>query len=254
MIQRLDVLKDFTIRATDGAIGGVADVYFDDSSWTVRYLVVDTGSWLPGRKVLLAASVLGAPVGASREFPVALTRRQVKESPDIDTDKPVSRQHEADLHGYYGWPPYWGAAAMAPGVAAPAAAVVPPFDIPAARDAPADRRESGDPHLRSGREVTGYHIQARDGAIGHVEDLLIDEAGWRIRYLLVDTRNWLPGRKVVVATDCAATVDWAQRAVSVELTREQVKGSPEYDDVAGIDRSYEEALYAHYARRPYWSL
>ena len=220
----------------------------------VRYLVADTGGWLTGRKVLLPTSVLGTPAGPDREFPVTLTRSQVKDSPDIDTEKPVSRQHESALYGYYGWPPYWGAAAMMPGIAASAVGVVPPLDVPAAAQTSPPDDEQGDPHLRSGREVAGYQVDARDGAIGHVEDLLIDDADWRVRYLLIDTRNWLPGRKVVVAVDSVMSFDWSRRAVAVDPTRAQVEGSPDYDELAGIDRSYEEALYAHYAYRPYWGL
>ncbi|HEV7368218.1 PRC-barrel domain-containing protein [Arenibaculum sp.] len=249
MIRSLDVLRSYTIRATDDVLGGVRDLYFDDTSWTVRYLVVDTGTWLPGRSVLIPTSALGKPDAARQHFPVDLTRRQVKDSPDVDVDRPVSRQVEADVYGYYGWAPYWGAGAgVAPGMPG-YMAVPPPQTAP-----PVRHREEGDPHLRSGREVTGYYIGASDGDVGHVDDLLVEDDGWRLRYLLVDTVNWLPGRKVLVASDWIRSVSWSEQKIHVGLTREQVKNSPEYDEVAGVNRAYEEQLYAHYGERPYWGV
>lgn len=250
MIQSLNIIRKYSIQATDGILGSVSDIYFDDAEWTVRYLVVDTGTWLSGRKVLIPASALGSPDNRLRHFPVQLTRAQVEDAPSIDEDKPVSRQHEADLHGYYGWEPYWGAGGLAPGMAGYAPGAIPPPPPEPAAGAIAE--EPGDPHLRSGREVIGYRIAATDGDVGHVEDILVDDDGWRVRYLLVDTRNWLPGRKVVMAPDWVRTIDWAERKVAVDHTRDQVKGSPEYDEVAGVSRAYERGLYEHYGRTAYW--
>jgi uncharacterized protein YrrD len=248
MIQSLNIVRDYAILATDGTLGSVSDIYFDDRSWAVRYLVVDTGTWLPGRKVLIPTSALGAPDSPRREFPVNLTREQVKSAPSIDEDKPVSRQHEADLYGYYGWAPYWGGGAITPGLAGYAPGIVPPPEPPAA-----DREhEQGDPSLRSGREVVGYGLRASDGDIGHVEDILIEDEGWRVRYLLIDTRNWLPGRKVVIAPDWVRAIDWTSRRIEIDHTRDQVKGSPEYNQVAGVSRAYERGLYEHYGRTAYW--
>src|SRR5689334_4092581 len=107
MIRGADGLKGFTIGATDGEVGGVNDLYFDDERWVIRYLVVDTGNWLPGRKVLISPHAVRTTQWELRRVDVALTRQQVKGSPDIDTDKPVSRQHEAAFFSYYGYPAYW---------------------------------------------------------------------------------------------------------------------------------------------------
>lgn len=204
MLRSLEVLRDYMIHATDDVLGGVSDLYFDDTAWTVRYLAVDTGTWLPGRKVLIPASSLGKPDAARSQFPVDLTRKQVEDSPGIDVDQPVSRQHEAG---------------------------------------------QGD-RLRSGREITGYAIGALDGDVGHVDDLLVDDDGWRLRYLLVDTVNWLPGRRVVIASDWIRSVDWAERKIHVDLNRGQVKSSPEYDEAEGVTRAYEDDLFAYYERTP----
>ncbi|HSK41445.1 MAG TPA: PRC-barrel domain-containing protein [Arenibaculum sp.] len=258
MFWNFETLRDYGLHATDGHIGQISDIYFDDRDWTVRYVVVDTGTWLPGRKVLIPPGELGEPEPGRRDLPIGITRQQVKDSPDISTDRPVSRQEEESLHAYYGWAPYWGGPMVAGwgGIPAGAPMVPPPGSAPVPPTGPgADARPQeethGDPHLRSGREIEGYHIAAEDGSIGHVEDYLIDHA-WHVRYLIIDTRNWLPGRKVVVAPDWVRRIDWAAREVEVDLTREQIRNSPEYDPLTQLDRGFEQQLYGYYGRMPYW--
>ena len=245
MLWSLNHLRHYRIRATDGSLGAVEDIFFDDAAWTVRYLVVDT-AWLFGRRVLLPPDVLEHPDAVAREFPVALNKEQVKNSPDIDADQPVSRQQEIDLYGYYGWAPYWGVWAAAP---LPPDGVVPPATAPPAGES---ERQRGDPHLRSGREVIGYHLRATDDSVGHVADLLIDEAGWIIRYLVVDTGGWLPGRKVLLAPNWVRAISWAGRDVVVALSRAEIESSPEYDPAEDVARDYEDRLHRHYGRTGYW--
>jgi hypothetical protein len=232
-------LRGYTIRAADGDIGKVHEFYFDDRGWIIRYLVVDTGTWLPGRRVLLSPSAMGQPDWETHVLPVGLTKGQVEHSPPIDADKPVSRQMERELHAYYGWRPYWGSATV--------------MAIQTEEEANQEaEQEQNDPHLRSTREVIGYHIRARDGEIGHVEDLIANDEGWGIRYLVVDTHNWLPGRKVLVDPFWAEQVSWAERRVHVDMTREMVKNSPEFDPSAPVNREYEVRLYDFYGRPKYW--
>lgn len=247
------------VQATDDTIGSVTDILFDDDDWTVRWVVVDTGTWLPGRKVLLPTSVLGHPDPASRMFPVDATRKQVEESPGLGHDEPVSRQMETDIYGYYGWSPYWdpGTAAF-PGyvpllagqpAAAPAAGLARPGAGPGTAT---EAEQRGDPHLRSVKEVTGYHIRAPDDDIGHVEEFLLEDTGWTIRYIVVDTRNWWPGKQVLLAPKWIDHVDWGAQQVHVRVTRKQVETSPEYDPSATSDRAFEERLHGHYGQIPYW--
>lgn len=249
MIRSLNSLLSYQIRARDGEIGTVHDFFFDDEFWTVRYLVVDTGRWLPGRKVLLTPDALDQPAWAAASVPVNLTREQIKSSPEMDADKPVSRQRQIELHRHYGWPFYWTGGGVWPDPVAP---VPPP-----AGASPSDletKREPGDPHLRSLREITGYHIEASDGSIGHVEDLVTDEDAWEIRYLVVDTRNWLPGRKVLIAPRWfVGPISWSERKVKVFMTQASIRNSPEYDPKAPINREYEIRLYDYYGRPGYWS-
>jgi hypothetical protein len=174
---------------------------------------------------------------------------QVEHSPHISTDEPVSRQIETDLHTYYGWTPYWRRGLPPFGLGAAAAAET---LARAAKEKDEKDEQKGDPHLRSTREVIGYHIQARDGEIGHVEDFVIDDEAWFIRYLVIDTRNWLPGRKVTLAPTWAEQVSWFERKVHVDLNRETVKNSPEFVPSMPVNREYEVRLYDYYGRPYYW--
>ncbi|WP_372624633.1 PRC-barrel domain-containing protein [Falsiroseomonas sp.] len=249
MLWRSTTLIGSGIRARDGEIGSIADLLFDETDWTVRWVLVDTGTWLTGRRVLLPPSCFGAPGGVTLEYPVDLTRKQVEESPEIDFDAPVSRQLESRVYSHYGWTPYWNLG-YAPPFAAPG--LLPTTGQ--APPAPEPRQEpSGDPHLRSAREVTGYYVQATDGDIGHVEEFLVDDESWVIRYAMIDTANWWPARKVLLSPRSFREIDWATQKVRVDVTREQVKASPEYDPSTTLQRDHEARLHAHYGVAPYWS-
>ncbi len=261
MLFKLSDLRGLSVRADDGAVGSIDDTYFDDATWDIRYAVADTGTWLSGRKVLLAPSVLGTPDFARGELPAALRRDQVAESPHVDTNRPVSRQQESRLHEYYGWAPYWAgpiAPAIPPLATAPGYAYAPTTakgrgaTDRTAEEVEARARESADPHLRSAREVIGYYISAKDGNIGHVEDFLGDADRWAIRYMIVDTRNWLPGKKVLVSPQWIESVSWTDKQVRVDLGQDQIRNSPEYDPARAIDRTYEGRLFNYYGRVPYW--
>lgn len=257
MLWRTSEIIGYGIRATDGSIGSISDLLFDDISWTLRWAVIDTGTWLPGRQVLLPPSALGRPDSTSREFPVDLTRDRVKDSPSIERDAPVSRQMEADIYGYYGWTPYWTAGYAYPGYipapgAAPGAVPATAAGYPRPGEGGAPGEPEGDPHLRSVSEVTGYYVRATDEDIGHIEEFLIEEDSWVLRYLVVDTKNWWPGKLVLVSPQWVVDVRWNEQQVAIDLTREQVKNSPEYNPIAPVDRAYEERLYDHYGYPRYW--
>jgi sporulation protein YlmC with PRC-barrel domain len=255
MLRNVKDLQGYTIQATDGDIGSVRTFYFDDRDWRVRYLVVDTGNWLPGKRVLLSPESLHSPLLDTEDLPVNLTRDQVRDSPDIDTDRPVSRQQEVALHAHYNWPAYWtmrDPLVAQDLVARPGGPPVPPPGIPAATPDLIDAQHR-DVHLHSMREVIGYHIQASDGQIGHVEDIIIDTDTWAVHYIIIDTRNWLPGKKVLVAPDWIEEVNWTDSQVHVELSRDQIKDSPEFDASTPVNRDYELKLYDYYGRPTYWS-
>jgi hypothetical protein len=260
MLRLFSRLRGATIEATDGDIGSVADVYFDALSWTVRYLVVDTGTWLPGRKVLLSPPSLRGIAPDGTRVRAELTREQVKESPSIDTDRPVSRQHETALQSHYGYAPYWEGPYRWGPHSAPYPLLLdgvmepnprPVYENRVAEELAARERQSADENLHSAREVAGYGIQATDGELGHVEDFLVDEADWAIRYLVVDPQSWWPGPHVLVGVDWIRDVSWNDRTVDVDVNRQAVQDAPRYEPVA-FGRQHETRLYAHHGRSGYW--
>jgi hypothetical protein len=244
-------LKDFAIRATDGELGTIEDLYFDDETWAIHYLIVDTGGWLGGRRVLISPISVVHTDWEAKRLDVALTKRQVEHSPEIDTHKPVSRQHEAGYVGYYGYPYYWGGPYLWGAAAYPAGLATPPTASTEAMAARI-RRESTDSHLRSGEAVTGYNIEAADGEIGHVDGFVVDDEAWAIRYMEVATRNWWPGKKILLSPAWIERVSWTDSKVYVGLSREAIKDAPEYVESRPITREYENRLYFHYGRPPYW--
>lgn len=261
MLRPTNDLLNLAISADDGVIGEVKDLYFDDEAWAIRYLVVETGSWLFSRKVLISPIAAARPDWPTKLLPVSLTREQVKNSPDIDTDMPVTRQHETDYFDYYSYPYYWGDMGLWGGGGFPG--MPPPGhygSAPAIR-AEADRAQARtetsqrdqDPHLRSCKAVVGYAIEAIDGEIGHVQGLLVDEESWAIRYLVVRTSNWWLGHDVLVAPQWIKRVSWADQTVAVDLTRDALKQAPRYDPAVSLTREMEIAVFKHYGRAGYWS-
>jgi len=263
MLRTIKELYGYSIGAVDGDIGQVKDLYLDDEAWVVRYLVVETGGWLSGRKVLISPMAIGDLDWAKRLLPVSITKEQVENSPDFDTEQPVTRQHELEYSGYYGYPFYWGGMGYWGGGMYPnmmllgyGGGATPQAQQEAQNAqalAEARRDANADPHLRSCKAITGYHIHASDGEIGHVSDMLIDDRTWAVRYLIVDTSNWWLGHKMLVAPQWIESVSWADSAVSVSLTRQAVKDAPVYDYSKTLERENEARLYRHYGRSGYWS-
>jgi hypothetical protein len=253
MLRSLKAIRGYSIQTLDGTKGTAHDFYLDDLSWIIRYLVVDTGEWLPGRRVLISPLALRQPDWASQVFPVALTREQIEKSPDVDTEKPVSRQMELALARHYRWPIYWtGTAAgdIAGGFAGPAPEMAMAAEME--KDAAPVQNRAEDPHLRNMQDVVGYRIEATDGRIGHLDDFIVDDDKWVVRYLVIDTKNWLPGRKVLINPQWALDFRWAERAVHVRLTQEAIRHSPPFDPAAPINRDYESKLYDYYGRPRDW--
>jgi hypothetical protein len=246
MFRKAETLHKYTLGAVDGEIGKVKDFYFDDRYWTIRYLVADTGSWLgrEERLVLISPYALVAVDEEREAIATNLTRKQVENSPSADSDKPVSRQFETVYHEYYGWPGYWSG---------PNAWGASRYPVPPTEGANQGKEASWDSHLRSVREVEGYGVGAVDGEIGHIADFIIDEKDWAIRYLVVDTRNWLPGKHVLLSPQWIERVSWDDRKVYVNLGRDTIKDAPEYAKDSVISREYETELCRHYNREGYWT-
>lgn len=247
MLRSIDNLLGFTLGATDGEIGRVYSFLFDCGTWAIRYLVVDTGRWLPGRKVLISPKVLDRPDWQDRIFRADLTKEQIRDAPDIDTDKPVSRQRELELHQHYGWTPYWG---LIHGLEV---APTPPSETEAERETAVLVESPEESSLRSTREVRGYRIHATDGQIGHLEDFILSDEEWIIRYLVVDTREWRVGRSVLISPAWVKDIDWQQQEVWVDVPQKTIEDCPPYDPAAPVNRAYEIRIYDYYGRPKYWA-
>ena len=247
MLRSISSITGSVLQATDGEIGRCKDFLFDDEYWTIRFMVADTGKWLPGRRVLVSPVALERPDWPSKRFHVNLTKDQIREQPELDEHAPVSRQHEIRYHRHFSWAPYWGMGGLWGTAAAPPAL--------AGGEPPALAADGDlvDKHLRSTAEVTGYSIEATDGEIGHVDEFIADDESWALRYLVVATRNWLPGKKVLLSPTWVREVRWADRHVALSLAREQVEKAPEYDPAMPVNREYEELLYDFYGRPKYWA-
>jgi sporulation protein YlmC with PRC-barrel domain len=237
MITNVKELRGYRIHTTDGDIGKVSEFYFDDNLWSIRYLVVDTGGWLPDRQVLISSAVLEHPDRDKKLFPVSLTKEQVKSSPPTNTDKPLYRQHEHELHDHYGWPVYWEPGPLSGEIAiAQSEYMADEYD----------KDKKGDPHLRSTKIVDGYHVQATDGRIGHIDDFILDDEKWTVKYIVVDTRDWLPGKKVLIPLKWIKDLNWAERKAYINLPLETIKNSPKFDHSVPLNEEYENKLNDYY--------
>jgi hypothetical protein len=204
--------------------------------------VVATGNWLERREVLVSPIAIEFPLNPpAKLIPVSITREQVRSAPLVDTQKPVSRHYETRYYDHFGWPYYWvGGAGWGP--------YLTPADLAraAAKDV-SDARAPENPHLRSAEEVQGYRIEGKDGKLGHVDDAIVDDQNWSIRYLEIDTRNWWPGgKKVLLPTDAVTSVNWSKRTLGADVAREAVKHAPEYEESAPITEDDERSLAEHY--------
>lgn len=240
-------IKGYKLNAIDGEIGSVKEFYFDDRFWTVRYLIANTGSWINNRQVLISPYFLESVNQASEVINVNLTKQQIEDSPTIDNDKPVSRQFEESYAGYYGSPFYWGGPHMWGTL---------PYLVREREkwNEPLRQENSWNPNLRSSKEVIGYNIQATDDEIGHVDDFIIEDETWAIRYMIVDTRNWWPGKKVLISPAWIDRISWDDSKVFVTLTRDAIKQAPEYDEDIELSRDYESNLHRYYNRQGYWTM
>jgi hypothetical protein len=245
MMNKVKTLQGYKLHGLDGEIGEIKEFYFDDHHWTIRYLVAETGNWLMDRQVLISPHALIAVQNEEKFITIDLTKKQIEESPPLDSDKPISRRFEDSYNKYYGYPMYWSGQYMWGSY---------PYIMRdhAKMSESVQEEKAWDLHLRSTHEVTGYFIQATDGEIGHVEDFIIDEETWAIRYLVINTKNWWPGKKVLISPKWVERISWKESKVYINLLCETIMHSPEYTEESLLTRDYETALHQHYNRQGYW--
>ncbi|WP_131113688.1 PRC-barrel domain-containing protein [Lichenihabitans psoromatis] len=254
MLIAISALKGYAVEVSDeGAIGTIHDVLFDDRTWIMRWLVVDVSSWLTGRKVLVHPSAIRTSDYVNEVLRLGLTKAQVEASPPSALDEPVSVRMESGLYEYYGPDPMWGPSSFGAGALGGPLAVSGYFGGGTPGDVLDEEplQDGGDPHLRSFAEVTGYHIHATDGMIGHAENFLIDDGTWDVRYIIVDTKNWWPGAHVLISPYAVKAVSWKRRGIMLDVDLATVKSSPHWDPIAMIDQVYEKELHNYYGWRGY---
>jgi sporulation protein YlmC with PRC-barrel domain len=245
MLHKANHLKGYKLHSINGEIGKVKEFYFDDHHWAVRYLVADTGGWLSDHQVLISPYAIHAINEPQKNIALYLSNQQIEGCPSLESDQPVSKHYEAAYYGYYGWPMYfdgpylWGQSPIL-------------LRGAALSDGKNPGGKAWDPSLRSMRDVTGHAIHATDGEIGHVEDFIIDDETWAIRYLIVSTQNVLPGKKALISPHWIERVSWEDSAVFTSLSRDEIKRSPTYEEMLLVTREYEAGLHRYYGRKGYW--
>jgi hypothetical protein len=221
MLQNIKELYGNKLAATDGDIGHVKDFFFDDKTWVIRYLVADTGSWLTGRLVLLSPHAFGRLDQDGKILPVNLTKKQIENSPPIESHRPVSRQYEEEYYLYYGWPAYWQGGGMW-GMGNYPVIMPPPKNL-----RHHGHKQRDDIHLRSTTAVTGYYIQATDGTIGSVRGFLVDDKSWAIRELVVETGHWYAGKEILISPAKIERISYEDSKVFVNLTQADIQRTAE---------------------------
>ena len=219
MLRSIKQLYGHSLGASDGEIGRVKDFYFDDQNWAIRYLVADTGTWLPKRQVLLSPYSLGRLDQTEKILHVNLTRKQIEASPSIDLHKPVSRQYEEEYFRYFGWPYYWQGEQLWGLNGLPV--LEGPVKLRPRRSPPPNVTLPGraDVHLRSTQAVTGYQIRPGDEMIGHVCDFMMDAGSWAIGQLVIRTGHRLSGQEILIPTKDVDRISYEESTVFAALTR-----------------------------------
>ncbi|MFA9390138.1 MAG: PRC-barrel domain-containing protein [Prolixibacteraceae bacterium] len=245
MLVKTKILKDFKLDCNDGELGKVKDFYFDDHHWMVRYLIADTGNWLTGKQVLISPNSLKLVDVQTKRIDINLSRQQIEDSPSLENDMPVSQQFEEAYYRYHRWPNYWGESKQWGYYPSQ-------LNENEERKGFSENIKTGDPHLRSTNNISGYNIEAIDGEIGHVVDFIVDNETWAIRYMMIETSNWFDGKKVLISPQWIDHIDWKNVKVCINLSRESIKLAPEYTEKALLTRDYEAQLHKYYNRNVYW--
>ena len=233
MLRSIRVLLGYGVEATDGRIGAVKDILFNQYGWCVCHIMIDLTDLIPGKCVVLPPDAFGQPEGKDTSFPVNLSCAELKNGPTLEIDETEYQKHADELCLHHGWEPCWRCPSVGP-------------------EWEQYKNSEEEMQMRSSREVMLYDVEATDGSIGHVEDLILDDSEWIIRYVVVHTKNWLPGRKVLIAPSWISRIVWDEKKVQLSHIRQEVKDSPLFDPSEPINRKFEEVLYDYYGRPKYW--
>jgi sporulation protein YlmC with PRC-barrel domain len=263
MLRSLNDIQDYAMHATDGDIGHLRDVTFDERTWVVRYLVVDAGTWLANRQVLISPIGIAPINWREQSIPVSITRQQVERSPAFDSLQPLTREHEIEYLGHYRFPFYWGGTNIwgsetyPRDLKVPSVGLdIPPFNLLREEQGDFPARESGvmhqDPALHSAIGLKGCRVVASDGDVGHVTDLVFDEDTWAIRYLVVETTDWWQAHQLLIAPQSIDKIDWGDITINLSMVRHEVKAFPHHDPSVKVDRHDEVGAAQPHVSPDYW--
>ena len=239
MLISCNILPGYKLKANDGDFGNVTDLLFDDKHKIIRYFVIDCGSWLQKNEVLLSPIAFEEPDHENFTISTILSKNSIENSPSVETRPPVSKQAQNSLAAYYDWPIFWKTA---------------PYEhLQGYEDSNADLKGEDEGQLQSLQEIKGYAIQCDEGNLGHVEELIVDTETWTLRYLTIDTGNWLPGKKVIISIDWLTDISWKEQKACLNLSKMDVRNAPVYDPGTPINREFESEVYDYYGRPSYWS-
>jgi len=244
MLRNINEIIGYELLIEGKSVGNCKDLLFDDDCWTIRYLLADTGKWLFDKKVLISPLMISNPDWSARIINLNISKEQLEDCPSQTVDEPVSREYEEKINQFFGYPSYWSSNGLWGHAAFPtdlSISLASEFDedIPNLLKLMIDEKN----HLRSFKKVKGYSINALNGDIGHLEDIIVDDQTWALRYIVVDTRNWFPGgKKVMLSLNWVEAISWLNSNFSVNLSKEKIKESPEFDPGKPIKSKYEKRL------------
>jgi uncharacterized protein YrrD len=259
MLRSLKEITGYTLQETDDVIGTCKDFLFDDGLWVIRYMVADTGNWLKHHNVLITPASMGEPNWQTERLQVNLSREQIEACPPLDSHAPISREYEISYHEHFEIPFYWMGADFREGMPGIDGIIKTVDDLPDIEDdiveETDDKQTTEDPdkgQLRSAVEVMEYSVSAKGADTGRVDDIIIDDSNWVIRYLAIETGNIMPDRKVLINTEWIDSVSWENQCISLDLTPDAIQECPPYDPDEAVNRAYEVRLYDYHGRPRYW--
>jgi hypothetical protein len=251
----LESLRSYAVKATDHDLGHIKDCYADDRHWAIRYLVVDTNKWLPGRKVLIAPAAVKDIDLAMKEIRLNLTKKQVEEAPAIDEHLPVSKQVAQELDRHFGWNHYWitgGLVGFGLGPTPSFGPLVEAAEVPLEFHDLRRTNPGEDPNLQSLYDLKGYKIKniangATDlDAAGTVADVVINWFDGAVPFLVIDTGHWLPGRFVALPTALIDSIDHLEQSVATFADRTVILDAPAFEGLSSLAEGGDRTILAHY--------
>jgi hypothetical protein len=245
MFYEMKSFKKYSLCGLDGSIGKVKDVLFNDQKWDVRYLVADTGNWLRERQILIKPEFLASVDHDLHCITVKLTRKQIEDSPPLSSDKPVNCQYDKEYNRFFGFMEGLNSLPIMKSGKTD-------LDRQSEEEILEDER-SWDQHLRSLSASTGLVIEAMDGEVGSIEDFIVEDKNWNVRYLVIKTLKWWPGKKLLVSPQWITMINWGTSKLFVNINREPFKELQEYTSLDVLTRDYEIKLHKLCSRDGYWT-